>query len=78
MTGTTSRATAASAIGRSGLVRQRPGRPLLARIIKLLQTYQRRSIQRRELRALDERALRDIGLTRADVQYECSKPFWQD
>lgn len=77
MTGTAQRVSAASAIGRSGIVRQRPSRPFFARLIKLLQTFQQRSIQRRELRSLDERGLRDIGLTRADVDHEASKPFWQ-
>jgi len=32
---------------------------------------------RRDLAALDDRILRDIGLTRADVEYEYSKPFWR-
>jgi uncharacterized protein YjiS (DUF1127 family) len=32
--------------------------------------------QRRALARLDDRALRDIGLTRADVEAETAKPFW--
>jgi uncharacterized protein YjiS (DUF1127 family) len=32
---------------------------------------------RRHLAALDDRMLRDIGLTRADVDREYRKPFWQ-
>ncbi|MEX0697733.1 MAG: DUF1127 domain-containing protein [Rhodospirillaceae bacterium] len=36
------------------------------------------SRQRRALQALDERGLKDIGLTRADVEGEVSKPFWRD
>jgi len=28
------------------------------------------------LSRLDDNMLEDLGLTRADVQRECSKPFW--
>jgi hypothetical protein len=27
---------------------------------------------------LDERMPRDIGITRADALYPCSKPFWKE
>ena len=36
-----------------------------------------RSRQRRALAALDERALKDIGLSRADVFVDTRKPFWR-
>jgi uncharacterized protein YjiS (DUF1127 family) len=36
-----------------------------------------RSRQRRALGALDDRLLKDIGLSRADVERECSRPFWR-
>lgn len=36
-----------------------------------------RARQRRELMALDERMLRDIGLTRLDAWREWRKPFWR-
>jgi uncharacterized protein YjiS (DUF1127 family) len=32
---------------------------------------------RRDLTALDDCMLRDIGITRAEVQHELSKPFWR-
>lgn len=35
-----------------------------------------RGRQRRQLAELDDAALRDIGLTRADVRIEADKPFW--
>jgi uncharacterized protein YjiS (DUF1127 family) len=35
-----------------------------------------RSRQRRALATLDDRLLRDIGLTRAEAQREATKPFW--
>lgn len=33
--------------------------------------------QRLDLDALDDAALRDIGLTPEDVRRECAKPFWR-
>ena len=36
------------------------------------------SRQRRALQALDDRTLKDIGLTRADVERELSKRFWSE
>jgi uncharacterized protein YjiS (DUF1127 family) len=33
--------------------------------------------QRRDLAALDDCALRDLGLSRGDVLAESSKPFWR-
>ena len=36
-----------------------------------------RAEQRRALAELDERMLRDVGLTRAAARAECAKPFWR-
>ena len=36
-----------------------------------------RSRQRRALAALDDRLLRDIGLSRGDALKEISRPFWR-
>lgn len=33
--------------------------------------------QRRQLLALDDQMLKDIGLTRATAQQEGNKPFWR-
>lgn len=40
----------------------------------------RRSVrlEREHLASFDDRLLQDIGLTRADVEREYSKPFWRD
>ena len=38
----------------------------------------RRARQRRDLAALSEHSLRDIGLSRADVDFEVRKPFWRE
>jgi len=37
----------------------------------------RRARQRRDLAALSDHALRDIGLSRGDVEVEIGKPFWR-
>jgi uncharacterized protein YjiS (DUF1127 family) len=42
-----------------------------------LHQWRERSHGRRELRGLTERDLRDIGVTRLEVEAEASKPFWE-
>jgi uncharacterized protein YjiS (DUF1127 family) len=42
----------------------------------LLEALERRR-ERRMLLELDERMLRDIGISRADALREAGKPFWQ-
>ncbi|UCL85178.1 DUF1127 domain-containing protein [Pseudomonas sp. HS-18] len=34
--------------------------------------------QRRELASMSDEALKDIGLSRADIQQEVERPFWAD
>jgi uncharacterized protein YjiS (DUF1127 family) len=41
-----------------------------------LATWQQRAQERHQLRMLDDHMLHDVGLTRADVEQEASKPFW--
>lgn len=36
------------------------------------------SRERRALLELDDRMLRDIGITRADAEQEAGRPFWDD
>ena len=40
--------------------------------------WQQRMRTRRALASLDDRLLKDVGLNRADVWRECSKPFWKE
>ena len=47
------------------------------RVINILFVWQERSRDRFELAQLDDRMLRDIGLSRVDVLHEASKPFWR-
>lgn len=39
--------------------------------------WRARMRERRALAAMDDRLLRDIGLSRSDVWSESSKPFWR-
>ena len=43
----------------------------------MLVTWSERQRQRRLLRELDDHVLRDIGLSRAQVEAEADKPFWR-
>jgi uncharacterized protein YjiS (DUF1127 family) len=40
-------------------------------------TWHERAKTRRQLLMLDDRLLRDIGITRLDARGEADKPFWQ-
>ena len=51
---------------------------LFARAMAALQTWVRRSRGRDDLTDLDAHLLRDIGLTRSQVESERSKFFWQE
>lgn len=66
------------------LVRQEFPRLVAKRIATLivdaaavLLAWQDRARDRHRLASLDDRLLRDIGLSRADVEGEISKHFWQ-
>ncbi|MGH6943619.1 MAG: DUF1127 domain-containing protein [Geminicoccaceae bacterium] len=49
----------------------------MRRAVKLVLIWRERARQRHQLQLLSDHMLRDIGLSRADVQLEVSKPFWQ-
>ena len=48
------------------------------RILTRLREWRRRARDRAQLAALDDRMLRDIGLTRADAEFLSNKPFWRE
>jgi uncharacterized protein YjiS (DUF1127 family) len=48
------------------------------RIATTLREWRRRMRDRARLAELDERMLKDIGLTRADAEFLINKPFWRD
>jgi uncharacterized protein YjiS (DUF1127 family) len=51
-------------------------RTLAAAMLACAISCRERAAQRRQLARLDDRLLRDIGLTRTDVAAECGKWFW--
>ena len=64
--------------------RFRAHNPVSGSITRLIETighavsaWQRRAHDRAVLASLDDRMLRDIGYSRADVDRECAKPFWK-
>ncbi len=49
----------------------------VARGFRTLLLWQRRAAQRHALATLDDRMLRDLGLSRSEVTWESRKPFWR-
>ena len=74
-----SAATLAGSPGRTaaGADHAARGRALARKGTETLLTWLERARQRRHLRTLSDHMLRDIGLSRADVEGEAGKPFWQ-
>ena len=46
--------------------------------VATLREWRRRNRERGELAQLDDRMLKDIGLTRADAEFLSNKPFWRE
>ena len=49
---------------------------LPTRLADAMFAWQERIDERHRLMTLDDRALQDVGLSRADVEKEAEKPFW--
>ena len=49
----------------------------LALPFEILLEWQARERQRQQLRELSDHLLKDLGLSRADIEKEASKPFWR-
>jgi len=47
-------------------------------VLAALHAWRRRSRERAQLAALDDRSLADIGLTRGDAEFLINKPFWRE
>ena len=52
-------------------------RRVLPNLQSRLQAWRERARSRHLLLQLDDRMLRDVGLSRSDVDRECNKHFWQ-
>jgi uncharacterized protein YjiS (DUF1127 family) len=50
---------------------------LIGSAFEILSVWHARRRERTHLASLDDRMLHDIGLTRADVERELSKPVWR-
>jgi uncharacterized protein YjiS (DUF1127 family) len=62
----------------AGRTRHRPAvRALWTELVEMLLTWVERSRERRHLGLLSPHMLKDIGISRADVEIEMSKPFWR-
>jgi uncharacterized protein YjiS (DUF1127 family) len=46
--------------------------------VAALREWRRRAGDRARLAELDDRMLKDIGLTRADAEFLANKPFWKE
>jgi len=56
-------------------------REIAQRVLAILRLWRRRRRDRRELAKfalLDDRLLRDIGLTRGGAEFLINKPFWRE
>jgi uncharacterized protein YjiS (DUF1127 family) len=71
-----SKCTLAGAAGSSKA--RRAAGPIVTPLLALFSIWLRRARERRQLHAFDEAMLKDIGLTRADVEFEVHKPFWRE
>jgi len=59
-------------------IRKTPGLAGVIRgMICLLLVWQDRAKSRHQLAELDDRLLKDIGISRIDAHYEATKPFWR-
>ncbi len=54
------------------------GGALSRRLSRLAAAWRDRVRERHQLARLDDRALRDMGLSRCDVAGEIAKPFWRN
>jgi uncharacterized protein YjiS (DUF1127 family) len=48
-----------------------------SRIGTLLSAWRKRTRERADLALVEDRDLRDLGLSRAVLEYELSEPFWR-
>ena len=55
----------------------RLAKDLPAALIRTVLVWQERASQRHRMAGLDDRALKDVGMSRADVEGEAAKPFWR-
>ncbi|MBM3548600.1 MAG: DUF1127 domain-containing protein [Alphaproteobacteria bacterium] len=69
------RSSASQLQARIGFSPRRSG--LLATVVERLAEWQERARSRVLLGRMDDRMLRDMGISRSDVDVEVAKPFWR-
>ena len=69
--------TGKSGSGLFGASRDKATSSVLIRIVDGVFDWMDRARQRRHLAELDDRLLRDIGISRAEVDAEISRPVWR-
>ena len=74
----TSKCSLAGAAGTAPPRRTGPAAAGVVFLLELFSTWFQRARERRALHTLDEGMLKDIGVTRADVEFEAHKHFWMD
>lgn len=47
-------------------------------LVRRIKHWKEQARQRRQLALLDEAALKDLGLSRAEIMREIEQPFWND
>jgi uncharacterized protein YjiS (DUF1127 family) len=50
---------------------------LIMHVVNRIEGWQAQSAQRRRLATLDDRLLKDFGVSRCDAEAEARKPFWR-
>jgi uncharacterized protein YjiS (DUF1127 family) len=55
-----------------------PAGNAVSRLFGALREWRRRSKGRTQLATLDDRMLKDIGISRADAEFLANKPFWRE
>ena len=58
--------------------RRRVTTDVAGRVLATLREWRRRARDRAELATLEDRMLKDIGLTRGDAECLSNKPFWRE
>jgi len=76
MTATTAHCTTISPCAAPSHSRALRTRSLFSRLFGLLDQSAALARQRRDLAALDDKMLRDIGVTRSQAMQEATRPFW--
>ena len=56
----------------------RPANGPIAALVRTVLLWQERASQQHRMAGLDDHVLKDIGLSRADIEGEAAKPFWRN